>query len=113
MSKYLFRTPCFPYKTASFRRAITRACDRAFPHPTLSKLKRSELTEGQYSELKAWKKKHRWHPHQLRHAAATAVREQLGLDSAQAVLGHSRADMTQHYAAVNQQKAREAALQIG
>ncbi|HEX5470855.1 MAG TPA: tyrosine-type recombinase/integrase [Lacipirellulaceae bacterium] len=113
LSKYLFSTPCFPYETASYRRAITRACDRAFPHPELSKAKKAELTKEQATALRQWKKQHRWHPHQLRHAAATAIRETLGLDFAQATLGHARADMTQHYAAVNQQKAREAALQIG
>jgi integrase len=113
LSKYLFRAPCFGYSTASFRRAITRACDRAFPHPEFAKLKRAELTPKQLAELRAWQKQHHWHPHQLRHAAATAIREQCGLDFAQAVLGHSRADMTQHYAAVSQERAREAALQIG
>ena len=30
-----------------------------------------------------------WHPHQLRHTAATNIRCQFGLEVAQAVLGHS------------------------
>jgi integrase len=39
-----------------------------------------------------------WHPNQLRHTAATKVRAEFGLEAAQAILGHSRADVTQVYA---------------
>jgi integrase len=42
-----------------------------------------------------------WHPNQLRHTAATKVREQFGLEAAQVILGHSRADVTQVYAERN------------
>ena len=35
------------YTTDSYRRAIHRACDKAFPHPELSKLKARELTVQQ------------------------------------------------------------------
>ncbi len=61
------------YTTDTYRRAITRACDQAFPPPEpLAKrggetekqcLKR--LTKEQKTELAAWRKAHRWHPHQL------------------------------------------------
>lgn len=51
----------------------------------------------------------KWFPYQLRHLAATEVREALGVESAQALLGHSRADMTQHYAKVSETKAIAAA----
>lgn len=54
-----------------------------------------------------------WHPHQLRHAFATRVRKQFGLDGAQVALGHSHADVTQTYAEVNLAKAAEIARQIG
>lgn len=54
-----------------------------------------------------------WHPNQLRHAAATMLRRELGLDSAQAVLGHSRIETTQHYAARSEQLATAAALKFG
>ncbi|MDE0867087.1 MAG: site-specific integrase [Rubripirellula sp.] len=39
-----------------------------------------------------------WFPYQLRHAAATTVREALGIEAAAALLGHARTDMTDHYA---------------
>ena len=50
-----------------------------------------------------------WTPHQLRHTAATKIREELGLEAACAVLGHSDIDTTQLYAELNRAKAIEAA----
>jgi len=41
------------------------------------------------------------------------VRQQFGLDHCQSVLGHSKADMTEHYAKAGTEKAREVALKIG
>ena len=63
----------FPgYSPQSYGRAIMRACrDAGVNH---------------------------WHPHQLRHAAATRFRESHGLDAAQAVLGHKTARVTEIYA---------------
>jgi len=51
----------------------------------------------------------KWNPYQLRHLAATVIREALGVEHAQAALGHSHADMTQHYAKLSLAKAIEAA----
>jgi integrase len=48
-----------------------------------------------------------WHPYQLRHARATEVRAKYGVEVAQVVLGHSRIDMTQHYAEITEKKAAE------
>ena len=39
-----------------------------------------------------------WFPYQLRHTAASVIREAMGVEAAQAVLGHSHAAMTEHYA---------------
>ncbi len=63
----------FPgYTPQSYGRAIARACEAAgVPH---------------------------WHPHQLRHAAATRIRASHGLDAAQAILGHKHARVTEIYA---------------
>ena len=38
-----------------------------------------------------------WHPHQLRHLRAAELRQQFGLESVRAALGHSFASMTDHY----------------
>ena len=38
-----------------------------------------------------------WHPHQLRRMRAAELRQQFGLESVRAALGHSFAAMTDHY----------------
>lgn len=77
----------FPITRAAYCRAITRACDKAVIP--------------------------RWVPHQLRHTAADTVRQSFGLEHTQSVLGHSKADMTEHYAKAGQAKAAEVARAIG
>jgi integrase len=54
-----------------------------------------------------------WSPLRLRHTAATLIRARFGLEAAQAVLGHAKADVTQLYAERDQEKARRAAAEIG
>lgn len=54
-----------------------------------------------------------WSPNQLRHSKATDVRRQFGLEAAQVVLGHSKADVTQHYAERDQTLAIEVARKTG
>src|SRR5262249_7129882 len=70
------RPPRDRYDVTSYRRAIARACDLAFPHPELSNIAKKALTGQQRSELAAWQSQHRWSPNQLRHAAATLVRRE-------------------------------------
>jgi integrase len=101
------------YQRNSYCNALHRACDKAFPHPTLSAIPTRRLTEGQRSELAAWRTSHRWQPNQLRHAAATDIRAKFGLEAAQVVLGHSRADVTQVYAERDLEKAREVMREVG
>jgi integrase len=103
----------FPITKSGLKKAIETACDRAYPHPTLSGFPEAKLTAAQFAELKAWRKAHRWHPNQLRHAAATEFRKEHGLEAAQILLGHSKADTTQIYAEVNIDRGREIALKIG
>ncbi|MDX9973164.1 MAG: site-specific integrase [FCB group bacterium] len=85
------------YDTHSYRRAIARAVAAANADPERAKLPPVA----------------NWHPHQLRHNAATAVRKAFGLEAAQAILGHARADVTQIYAEVDREKALKIAAQIG
>lgn len=101
------------YDPDSYRRAIYSACDRAFPHPTLEGIPKGRLTDEQAVELKAWRKAHRWHPHQLRHNAATRLRREFGLDAARAVLGHSTPVVTEIYAELDRRKAADAMEKIG
>ncbi|QDT74839.1 tyrosine-type recombinase/integrase [Lacipirellula limnantheis] len=81
------RKPGGRFKTGSYAVAITRACIKA----------RIE----------------HWSPNQLRHAAATEVRREFGLEAAQIVLGHSKADVTQVYAERDLAKGLEVAKRIG
>jgi integrase len=55
----------------------------------------------------------RWTPHQLRHSRLTHVRDEFGLDYAQAVGGHRHASVTEIYASVSHEKARDVALRTG
>jgi integrase len=52
-------------------------------------------------------------PNMIRHAYATKVRHQYGLEAAQVLLGHSKADVTQVYAERNLTLAVEVAKKIG
>jgi integrase len=101
------RKPGEHYTAPSYYSAIMRACDEAFPPPehlrprkegrglneTVAEMM-ARLTPAERAELKAWRKAHRWHPHQLRHNAGTNIRKEFGLEAAQLVLGHSSALIT-------------------
>ena len=54
-----------------------------------------------------------WHPHQLRHSLATAVRSKHGIEAAQVLLGHAKLDVTQIYAEKNLELARRIAEELG
>lgn len=109
------------YTVAAYRRAIARACDLAFPPPaSLSRREgetvkawKARLTPRQKRELAAWRREHRWHPHQLRHNAATELRKEFGLETARVLLGHRSAVITEVYAELDQARAIEAILQVG
>ncbi len=75
------------YDTNSYRRAIDRGCMAA----GIAK----------------------WSPNQLRHAAATRIRKEMGIEAAQAVLGHRQLETTQVYAEVNQARAVEVMERLG
>jgi hypothetical protein len=77
--KALAKAPGVRYHVGSYLQAIIRARDAAFLHPTLAGIPKKKLTADQRSELSAWRKRHHWHPHQLRRSAATAIRRKFGL----------------------------------
>jgi integrase len=101
------------YDRRSYRQAIIRACDKAFPHPTLAVIARKDLTPEQREEIRSWRRAHRWTPLQLRHAAATMIRAKYGLEAAQTILGHARADVTQVYAERDLSKAHAIMAEVG
>ena len=61
----------------------------------------------------ALRRAHRWNPNQLRHSYATKVRNEHGLEAAQVLLGHARADVTQVYAERDAELARRVAGEVG
>jgi integrase len=95
------------YGKDSYRQAVVRACDSAFVPPD------ELLTEEKHAELKAWRQQHRWHPHQLRHSAATAIRKHFGIEAAQTMLGHATLAATQIYAEKNVDAAKKIAAAVG
>ena len=101
------------YTRHSYRVAVDRACDRAFPHPTIVKKRGVDLTDDEAADLAAWRKAHRWHPHQLRHTKATEIRKRFDVEAAQVILGHSKPDTTLVYAERDLAKAREVMWEIG
>lgn len=115
------RTAGEQYTVHSYRRAIHRACDIAFPAPEPLCRRDHEsqqqwldrLTDKQRAELKKWQSDHRWSPNRLRHSAGTEIRKRFGLEAAQVILGHASADVTQVYAERDLQKAVEIMLEVG
>jgi integrase len=107
------RAPRDRYDVASYRRAIHRACDLAFPHPELSRIPEQDLTAPQRTALEVWRKARRWSPNRLRHAAATRLRREMGIEAARTVLGHSDADTSAIYAERDLELAREAVRRLG
>jgi integrase len=82
------RTMGSTYTAASYGRAIKRACELVHIDPP-------------------------WTPHQLRHAAASRLRKEFGIELARIVLGHSSAITTENYAEADRKKAFSAVGKIG
>ena len=101
------------YDRRTYRQAVVRACDRTFPHSELSAVSPKKRTPEQKAALAAWRKAHRWSPLQLRHTAATSLRARYGLEAAQVVLGHAKADTTEIYAERDLSRARDVMAEIG
>lgn len=92
-----------PFERLHYSQHIHRACRKAFPPP--------EGTEGE--ALKDWEHKNHWAPNQLRHATATEVRKESGLEAAQVIAGHANAKTTEIYAERDLAKAAEVMMKIG
>jgi integrase len=81
------RAPGAFYTTISYGDAVARACDQA------------GMPE--------------FRPNRIRHLFGTKVRREYGLEAAQVLLGHEKADVTQIYAERNLSLARDVAAKIG
>ncbi len=105
------------YTKDSYNKAIQRACEIAFGMPKELRKSSKKLSEDERKRLQKraaeWRGEHCWSPNQLRHAAGTDVRRQFGLEGAQVVLGHAKADTTQIYAERDRTLAAEIMQKIG
>lgn len=87
------------FSSASYRRAIHRACDVVFPVP-------DHITSP--DDIAQWRKQHRWSPNQLRHAALGRIRDEHGDRAAQIIGGHTNPRTTERYGAAHTAEARQA-----
>ena len=91
------KSPQLRYGTGSYGRAITTG---------IIKANRERASRGEPPVP-------HWHPHMLRHSAATAMCREFGIDTARILLGHSSAVMTAIYAEADAGKAVDATRRIG
>jgi integrase len=81
------RQPGAYYPVRSYCHAIGKACQKAgLPH---------------------------WHPHQLRHSAATQLRKEFGVEVARIILGHRSLAATEIYSELNRDQAITGIQQFG
>jgi integrase len=98
------KLPGEKYNTDSYRQAIQYGIDKA----------NAEAERGaREAGLDVPTPIPHWHPHQLRHNAATRLRREFGVDVARAVLGHSSPVVTEVYAELDATKAMEAMERVG
>jgi site-specific recombinase XerD len=115
------KSPGERYSVSSYDNAVAKACEDAFPPPDplakrgdeTRKEWQGRLTVEQKEALREWRRSHRWHPNQLRHAKATEIRSEAGLDAARAVLGHRSPAVTEVYAEIDVKKAAEVMERLG
>jgi len=91
----------------AIRKAIDRAntersCDACKPLPPAERCSDCRARAIPY-----------WHPHQLRHAKATEIRREYGLDVARVVLGHRSPQITEVYAEIDTAKAAAVMEKLG
>jgi integrase len=99
------RPPGECYNPRSYHQAIRYGCLKAHPVP-------QDIADDPAAVVK-WKAAHHWFPNQLRHSAATEIRKRFGLEAAQTILGHSKADVTQVYAERDYALAARVAKEVG
>jgi integrase len=111
------RRPKDRYTKDTYNRAIQRGCEAAFDMPTELRRISTKLPDDERKRLQKlaakWRAENCWSPNQLRHSAGTQVRREFGLEAAQVILGHAKADVTQVYAERDQALAAEVMGKIG
>ncbi len=109
------------FTTQTYRQAIHRGCNSAFPPPAPLGRRSVEtnaewarrLTPSQRAELKAWRIAHRFAPNQLRHNRATELRRAYGIDVCATILGHASPDTSLIYAERDLDRAMQITAESG
>ncbi len=97
---------------AMYYHNVAKACLKANPHPTL-KGTAWRMNPEDRAVMREHARKVSWHPHQLRHNAATYLRREVDIESARIALGHTTATMTERYAKADlDPKLRESAVAL-
>ena len=111
------RFPKYRYTIDSYATAVRRACERAFEMPDHLRKIDKKLSDADRQELKRqaaeWRRQFCWHPHQLRHTAATTIRREFGIELARLALGHSSVATAEIYAEADYEKVKQAMAVIG
>lgn len=108
-TKALRRSVHMRFNRHSYARAIERGCEAAFGMPRDLAWRPKDTAEERKTKAAArtkWRAENCWHPHQLRHNAATKLRREHGLEAAQTILGHRTLTATQIYAEQDTEAAR-------
>jgi integrase len=100
------------YDTASYRRAVRRACRKGRGKRAVELYRGADITLRQ-AHQRAARDVPLWSPPQLRHTAATRIRKRHGIEMARVILGHSTAFTTEIYAETDRQKAMEVVSAMG
>jgi len=110
------RLPGARYTQDSYWRAIRYGCELAYGMP-LEFRARAKDTPEQRREKNAlrakWNQANSWHPHQLRHAGATAIASRDNAEAAQIQLGHTTQKTTLIYIEPDVEKARKVVEKVG
>lgn len=92
------------YSANTYKQAIQRALGKLADPVIKEPFNRKKFLEAGI---------HYWTPHQMRHSRATSIRNEFGIEAAQAVLGHASIDATQIYSQRRLELAREIAKKSG
>lgn len=112
------RAPKAYYDVTAYNHAVQRACEIAMGMPSEYRVpSKSTLSDEEKAARRAkaseWRAKHAWSPNQLRHNAATLIREKYGIEVARIICGHANIATTEIYAEADLEMAARAILQMG
>lgn len=116
------RAPRTFYDVSAYSTAIERGCEKAFGMPAeLSKWAISQVDDEAERERRViaareWRRANCWAPNQLRHNAATRIRQEFGRDGleiARIVCGHQDGKTTAIYAEEDLVRAATAMAKVG